>query len=55
MYIWSIYSLIAIFIIAYPIFVKPSGNTMRYMWISYILLGALIGIYQYNNNKKDHN
>lgn len=54
MNVWNIYALIAIFIISYPIFVKPNKNIMKYMWISYILLGAFLGIYNDNNKNKNY-
>jgi len=50
---WSLYALFGIFIIFFPMLASPGKNTMKYLWISYILLGVLLGLRNINKNKED--
>lgn len=41
---WQYYGFLGALLVAYTILFKPKTNNMKILWISYILLAALIGI-----------
>jgi FtsH-binding integral membrane protein len=42
--IWNIYGMAALIIILYSVVGKPKGNKLRNLWISYIVVGFLLGV-----------
>lgn len=46
--IWSLYGLMAVFIILYGIFFNPPKNTLKYIWIIYIFMAPIIGFLMYS-------
>jgi hypothetical protein len=55
--IWNIYGMGGLAIVLYSIVGKPRRNTLRNLWISYAILGFILGlgIFKINdiNNKED--
>ena len=52
---WLIYALLGVLLIFFPMLTKPNKNTIKNLWIGYILLGVILGLLQYNRNKDDDN
>ena len=52
---WTIYALLGVLLIFFPMLTKPKKNTMKNLWIGYILLGAILGFLHHNRNKDDDN
>jgi len=40
---WKYYSVIPLILWGYSVMGKPKGNTLGYMWIVYIIVGAILG------------
>ena len=40
---WSFYGLSAVLIILYGVMAKPKGNTLRNLWLVYIVTAAVMG------------
>jgi drug/metabolite transporter (DMT)-like permease len=50
---WLLYALLGVLIIFFPMITKPRKETMKKMWIGYILLGIILGFMHVNRNKDD--
>lgn len=50
---WLLYALLGVLIIFFPMLTKPRKETMKKMWVGYILLGIILGFMHVNRNKDD--
>ena len=41
---WQYYGFLGTLLVAYTILAKPNSKTLRTLWISYVVLAALMGI-----------
>lgn len=41
---WQYYGFLGTLLVAYTILAKPNSKTLRTMWISYVVLAAMMGI-----------
>ena len=48
--IWQKYGFLAILIVLYGVIGKPTGNTLKYIWLLYCAGAAVIGMNLFNLN-----
>ena len=41
---WQYYGFLGTLLVAYTVLAKPKSKNLKIMWITYVLLAALIGI-----------
>jgi hypothetical protein len=41
---WQYYGFLGTLLVAYTVLAKPKSKTLRTLWVSYVVLAALMGI-----------
>ena len=41
---WQYYGLLGTLIVGYSMVASPTGNTLKYLWVSYLILAAILGV-----------
>lgn len=41
---WQYYGLLGTLIVGYSMVASPKGNTLKYLWVSYLILAAILGV-----------